>query len=105
MRRYNKLVRDNIPQIIMENEGRFAKTRTLNDEEFLLELNRKLQEELREYLSSGDIEELADLEEVVRGVLDAKHVKYEDFEKIRKDKAEKRGSFKKRIFLETVEND
>lgn len=105
MRRYNKLVRDNIPQIIMENEGRFAKTRTLNDEEFLQELHRKLQEELREYLSSGDIEELADLEEVIRGVLDAKHVKYEDFEKIRKDKAEKRGSFKKRIFLETVEND
>lgn len=105
MRRYNKLVRDNIPQIIMDNEGRFAKTRILNDEDFLNELNRKLQEELREYLSSGDIEELADLEEVIRGVLDAKNIRYEDFEKIRKDKAEKRGSFKKRIFLETVEND
>lgn len=105
MRRYNKLVRDNIPQIIMDNEGRFAKTRTLNDEEFLFELNRKLQEELREYLSSGDIEELADLEEVIRGVLDAKKISYEEFENIRKQKAEKRGSFKKRIFLETVEND
>lgn len=105
MRRYNKLVRDNIPQIIMDNEGRFAKTRTLNDEEFLFELNRKLQEELREYLSSGEIEELADLEEVIRGVLEAKNISYEEFEKIRKQKAEKRGSFKKRIFLETVEND
>lgn len=105
MRRYNKLVRDNIPQIIMDNEGRFAKTRTLNDEEFLFELNKKLQEELREYLSSGEVEELADLEEVLHAILEMKNVKYEDFEKIRKDKAEKRGSFKKRIFLETVEND
>lgn len=105
MRRYNKLVRDNIPEIIRTNEGRYAKTRKLNDEEFLMELNRKLQEELREYLASGDIEELADLEEVLRAVLDAKQVSYSEFEKIRINKAEKRGTFKQRIFLEGVEED
>lgn len=105
MRKYNKLVRDNIPQIIMDDESRFAKTRILNDEEFLFELNKKLQEELEEYLTSGDIEELADLEEVLRAILDAKQVSYSEFEKIRKNKAEKRGTFKQRIFLEGVEQD
>ena len=66
---YKKLVRDKIPEIIMLNEGRSCKTRILNDEEYLLELNKKIQEELKEYLESGEVEELADLEEVLRAIL------------------------------------
>ena len=97
---YNKLVRDKIPQIIEKNEGRSCKTRILNDEEYLVELNMKIQEELAEYLESGDIVELADLEEVLRAILDVKGVSYEEFEKIRLDKVNKRGAFKDRIYLE-----
>ena len=98
MKTYNKLVRDKIPEIIEKN-NEICETRILNGEEYLDELNKKIQEELKEYLESGDIEELADLEEVLRAILDVKNCSYEDFEKIRDAKAEKRGTFKKRIFL------
>ena len=67
------------------------------------ELNKKIKEELEEYLESGDIEELADLEEVLRAILDAKKVSYEQFEEIRKNKVEKRGAFKNKIYLEGVQ--
>ena len=100
---YHKLVRDKIPQIIERNEGRSCKTRKLNDDEYLVELNKKIQEELAEYLESGEIEELADLEEVLRAILDSKGVSYEEFEKIRQDKVNKRGAFKDKIYLEGLE--
>lgn len=103
MKIYNKLVRDKIPEIIEENEGVAPKTRILNNEEYLKELNKKLQEELKEYLERGEIEELADLEEVLLAILDAKQVSYHDFQQLRLKKVEKRGSFKERIFLESVE--
>lgn len=102
MKIYNKLVRDNIPEIIAKN-NEICKTRILTDEEYLEELNKKIQEELKEYLESGEIEELADLEEVLRAILDVKNCSYEQFEQIRKSKVEKRGAFKEKIFLESVE--
>ena len=100
---YKKLVRDKIPEIIMLNEGRSCKTRILDDEEYLLELNKKIKEELKEYLESGEIEELADLEEVLRAILDSKGVSYEEFEQIRLEKVRKRGAFKEKIYLEGLE--
>ena len=104
MKTYNKLVRDKIPQIIEANEKTTCTTKILNDQEYLESLNTKLQEELKEYLDSGDIEELADLEEVLRAILDAKNVSYPDFETIRKSKVDKRGAFKDKIFLISVGN-
>lgn len=74
----------------------------MEDEEYLERLNIKMQEELKEYLESGDIEELADLEEVLRAILNAKKISHEEFEKIRNSKVEKRGAFKEKIFLEIV---
>jgi len=62
-----------------------------------------MQEELKEYLESGEVEELADLEEVLRAILDVKNVSYEEFENIRNTKVEKRGAFKEKIFLESAE--
>ena len=59
---------------------------------------------MKEYLESGKVEELADLEEVLRAILDVKKVSYEDFEKIRLDKVSKRGAYKKKIFLESVDD-
>ena len=70
---------------------------------YLKELNVKLKEECFEWLESGDIEELADLEEVIKAILDAKKVSYKEFENIRKEKQKKRGVFKKKIFLYVVE--
>ena len=102
MPKYHKLVRDKIPEIIKKNEGLCAKTRVLDDDEYLKELNIKIQEELSEYLESGEIEELADLEEVLRAILDYKHISYEEFNQIREEKVNKRGAFNDRIYLEGI---
>lgn len=100
---YNKLVRDKIPEIIDSKPNQTSKTRVLDNDEYLFELNKKLQEEVSEYLESGDVEEIADIEEVLRAILDAKNVDYESFEDIRLNKVNKRGSFKKKIYLESVD--
>lgn len=102
MKIYNKLVRDKIPEIIDNDPEKRCITRILSDDEYLVALNLKLQEELKEYLESGEVEELADIEEVLQAILDAKKISFEDFESIRKTKVEKRGAFKKKVFLESV---
>ena len=99
MKIYNKLVRDKITDII-EADGRIAKYRILDDNEYRQELNKKLQEEVREYIEDNNIEELADIVEVVYGILNSMDVSIEEFEKIRMGKQEKRGAFVKKIYLE-----
>ena len=98
MKTYNKLIRDKIPEII-QADGRTCKTEILSDEDYLAHLNKKLLEEVNEYEESQEIEELADLEEVLRAILTAKGVSYEEFERIRKDKVDKRGAFEKKLLL------
>ena len=46
--KYNKLVRDRIPEII-ESNGKKCVYSTLSDEEYLAMLDAKLNEELAEY--------------------------------------------------------
>lgn len=72
----------------------------LSEKEYLTELNKKLLEEVKEYLESGEIEELADIEEVILAILNIKGLTKDDLEEVRLIKSKKRGSFKKRIFLE-----
>lgn len=102
MKVYNKLVRDDIPEIMIDN-GAKPITRILTDEEYIKELNKKLHEETLEYLESGSVEELADIEEVLLAILKYKNVSRENFENIRQQKVLKRGSFDKKIFLEKEE--
>lgn len=99
---YHKLVRDKIPEII-ESDGKKCVTRVLSQEEYLKELRRKLDEEVREYHESGDHEELADILEVVYALAAATGCDEESLNAIRREKAQKRGGFSKRILLETVE--
>lgn len=99
---HNKLVRDLIPQIIEEN-GNSCRCRILTEQEYLTALDEKLNEELAEYQQGKSMEELADLLEVIRAVITARGSTYEQVEAIRQAKAEKRGGFKKRIWLESVE--
>lgn len=98
MKEYNKLVRDKIIDII-EADGRKAEYRILDNVEFRNELNKKLQEEVHEYLEDNNVEELADIVEVIYGILNSMDVSIDDFEKIRLAKKEKRGAFDKKIFL------
>lgn len=105
MIKYNKLIRDNIPEII-EKSGKKYDIETLNDVDYLSYLNKKISEEVNEYLESGEIEELTDIEEIIRAILDVKNVTYEEFEKIRLNKVEKNGAFKRKLLLKaTYEND
>ena len=99
MKIYNKLVRDNIEEIMI-SKGAKPVTRTLSDEEYLIELNKKLLEEVNEYLESGEVEELADIKEVFLAILEVKQISNENLEEIRINKVKKRGAFKKRLFLE-----
>jgi predicted house-cleaning noncanonical NTP pyrophosphatase (MazG superfamily) len=75
-------------------------TRILKDNEYYEELKKKLLEETKEFLESDDIEEIADIEEVILAILKHKDISFEQLEKIRIKKVSKRGSFDKKIFLE-----
>lgn len=104
---YNKLVRDRIPEIIHES-GKESKTKILDDKSYKLELKKKLREELEEYenATSNDeaLEELADLLELMHALAKTHDVNIDEVERIRKEKAEKRGGFDEKIFLIEVED-
>lgn len=95
---YNKLVRDRIPEII-EKSGNKCVTEILSDEEYIEMLDKKLDEELAEYHNDKNIEELADLLEVVYACTQARGYSLEELENVRANKAEKRGALKDKIFL------
>lgn len=102
--KYHKLVRDKIPEII-EKSGKKAIIEKLDDKGYIDLLNKKLGEELREYLKSGRVEELADIVEVIYAILDFKKMSVSEFEEIRLDKVNKRGAFKERLLLKEVIED
>lgn len=102
---YNKLIRDRIPEII-EKSGKKAIVEKADGGKILDLLNTKLKEELDEYKESGNIEELADLVEVVYGILDFKGITLEEFENIREEKNKARGAFKEGlVLLKVLEDD
>ena len=101
MIKYNKLVREKIPEIIMRS-GKHCEFSTLDDSDFLAMLDAKLIEELNEYQESKSLEELADLLEVIMAVAKARGSSFDEIEAIRKDKVEKRGGFYNRILLQSV---
>ena len=99
--KYDKLVRDRIPEIIAKN-GQNAKVRRLTDEEYLRKLDEKLGEELAEYLADGNVEELADLLEVIYAAARARGCPAEKLDEIRRRKAMERGAFEAHLLLEEV---
>lgn len=101
VKRYHKLVRDRIPDII-EQSGKTCITSILSADEYLTMLDEKLSEELAEYQQDKSMEELADLLEVMMAVAKARGSSFEEVEAIRRQKAEKRGGFEKRILLTEV---
>ena len=87
--KYSKLVRDRIPEII-ETSGKTCVTEILPDDEYLRMIDAKLDEELAEYHKDQNIEELADLIEVIYAAAIARGYTIEQLEKVRAEKAEKR---------------
>ena len=96
--KYNKLVRDKIPDIIKQ-KGSTPVIKIASDEEYLGKLIEKFKEESDEFLKEFSEEELADLLEVIYAICDFKKINRENLEVLRKEKSEKRGSFKNKIIL------
>jgi len=95
---YNKLIRDNIPEII-EKAGKNAAVCVLGNVEYQQALHEKLLEEVNEFLEDDTVEELADIVEVLYAILQQRCISLDEFEKIRLEKREKKGGFAKRLFL------
>ena len=77
-------------------------TEILSDEDYLKMLDAKLEEELAEYHADQNIEELADLMEVIRACAVARGYTPEQLEQVRAEKAAQRGGFEKKILLKEV---
>jgi predicted house-cleaning noncanonical NTP pyrophosphatase (MazG superfamily) len=99
---YNKLIRDKVPEVTIRNGGKPV-TRILSDEEYLKALVAKLGEECAEFTEALSIEELADIQEVVLALADT-IASREALEQARVAKAEARGTFTQKIFLESVDH-
>lgn len=98
---HNKLVRDLIPEII-QTAGKACVTEVLSDEAYLRMIDAKLDEELAEYHEDQNIEELADLIEVIYAATKARGYTLEQLEAVRVEKAAKRGTFEKKLLLKEV---
>lgn len=108
MPKYNKLVRDKIPNVI-ESTGKKFVTTILSEEDYIKELKKKSFEELEEYMNTTSredgLEELADVLEIIHALAAYHGSSIDQVEQIRKEKEEKRGGFREKIFLVEVEDD
>lgn len=96
MAKYNKLVRDKIPEML-DSKGISYEKRIASDDEYKIELIKKLDEEVKEFLEENITEELADIIEVVEAL--KRLPEYNDVEEVRIQKLKDRGGFDKKIIL------
>ncbi|GIM28842.1 phosphoribosyl-ATP pyrophosphohydrolase [Clostridium polyendosporum] len=98
---YNKLVRDKIPQIIKES-GKEFEVRIASSEEKKQLLEKKLLEEVNEYVEDKNLLELADVMEVLFGLADSLGYSEEELIAMREKRRAERGGFKEGIVLQWV---
>ena len=101
--RYDKLVRDKVPEIIAADGARY-KTHIAKGDEYRGKLRTKLLEEVREFLEEPSAKELVDILEVINTIAELEFGGVDEVERIRKERVEKRGGFGKRIILEETDN-
>jgi len=97
--KYNKLVRDKIPDIIKKKGGK-AIVHIATDKEFWIKLKEKLDEEIKEFNKAESVEEMADILEVLNAIIRFKRFNTKTLETVRLKKLKERGGFKKKIILE-----
>ena len=106
-REFNKLVRDNVPSNI-ERGGEAIETAKLSGEFLLTALKEKLIEEAFEVLDSVDqdsmIDELADVNEVINGILSHLGANRNELLKKQREKRKKSGGFNDGIVLLETRN-
>jgi len=97
----DKLVRDRIPELIRA-DGKECEVRILNEDEYRVQLNRKLEEELQRYLRSGDVTELTGMAEVLKALVSTSNMTADEFQELCRQKRERAGGFEKRLLLVSV---
>lgn len=104
---YNKLVRDNIPKII-ENDNEVPITRVLSNDEYKDALYQKLFEECYELINATSKEDIlnecADVYEILKSISEFYGENINEVEKVADEKRLKRGGFTRKIFLEKTVN-
>jgi len=101
--KFNKLVRDKVPQTIKQ-KGILSVIHIASRDEYWRKLKDKLHEEVKEFVESESVEELADVLEVLDAMAKFKKFKKNKRSSAKNKKAKERGKFKKRIILEETKN-
>ena len=103
---YHKLIRDKIPQIIIKNKA-IPKILKLNDKQFRIALKEKLVEEAREVLEAKTKEEvlneLSDVLQLIESIAENNNLSLVEIKKQKEKKKQERGSYKKKLLLEYVD--
>ncbi len=97
--KYNKLVRDKIPEYIKE-KGETVISHIADDQEYWEKLKEKFVEEVNEFIKAENSDELADVLEVIDAIIDYKKIDKNELKIIKDKKVEKRGAFKDRVILD-----
>ena len=97
--KYNKLVRDKIPEYIKSKRGTPI-THIADDAEYWQKLKEKLLEEVNEFIEAETIEEMADVLEVIDAILNYKKFDKKELQKVKVKKSNERGKFNDKIILE-----
>ena len=105
MIQYNKLIRDNIPEIIKEG-NKSCVVEVLDESRFIVELNKKLLEESIELSEASNrdeiINELADIQELIDTIKEKNGILDEEVMEKQVKKAQTNGRFEKRLYLVSV---
>ena len=97
--KYNKLVRDKIPEYIISKGGK-PLFHVADEVTYWQKLKEKLLEEVNEFIKDENAEELADIEEVLEAIRAHKRFELSEIKTIQEQKAAERGKFKERIILD-----
>ncbi|PJF45099.1 MAG: hypothetical protein CUN55_00480 [Phototrophicales bacterium] len=98
---YNKLIRDKVPERILEHEKLFS-SEFVNEEEYERLLRLKVVEEAQEVADSGEgdlISEIADVYEVLDSLLSLHGIDKSEVLQVQQRRREELGSFNNRVKL------